>query len=231
MLSVRRFKRFCAVGVYDTCGPKKEGKAAQLSKAKFTDMKKILLSLTILSAVIFSACSSKKEDTGREMVFLNDSLYRSSVNTDTAALVQEAPEQSAPYVATRQAAPKRVAPQKSRTVRNNPQPVYEPTVATPPAVITPLPKPEATGETAPAKGTGTETASNDGTTTGAETPAKKTGMSKGAKGAIIGGVGGAVAGAVIGKNAKGAGIGAAVGAAGGYIIGRSKDKKDGRVKN
>ncbi len=195
-------------------------------------MKKIFLSVSLLSAVIFSACSSKKEETTRDMVFLNDSLYRTSINTDTAALVQEVPEEAAPYVASRPATPKRVAPQKSRTVRNNTQPVYEPS-PTAPVVTTPLPTPAPTAETTPTAGTGTETASGAGTTTGtgAETPAKKTGMSKGAKGAIIGGVGGAVAGAVISKKGKGAVIGGIIGAAGGYILGRKKDKADGRVDN
>lgn len=196
-------------------------------------MKKILLSFSLLSAVIFSACSTKKEETTRDMVFLSDSLYRSSMNTDTAALVQDVPEEAAPYVASRPATPKKAAAQKPRTVRNNPQPVYEPTVATPPAVITPLPTPAPTGETSPTVGTGTETATGPGTTTGtgAETPAKKTGISKGAQGAIIGAVGGAVAGAVISKKGKGAVIGGVIGAAGGYILGRKKDKADGRVGN
>jgi len=92
-------------------------------------MKKILLSFIILSALIFSACSSKKEETTRDIVFLNDSLYRNSINTDTAALVQEVPEEAAPYIASRPATPKRVSPQKLRTVRNNTQPVYEPNPA------------------------------------------------------------------------------------------------------
>jgi len=59
---------------------------------------------------------------------------------------------------------------------------------------------------------------------------EKKGMSKAAKGAIIGGVGGAVIGGVATKSTKGAVIGGVVGATGGYIIGRSKDKKDGRVR-
>ena len=65
-------------------------------------------------------------------------------------------------------------------------------------------------------------------------PAKvqKKGWSKAAKGAVIGGGAGAVAGAVISKKpVKGAVIGGVIGAGAGYIIGRSKDKKDGRVRN
>ncbi len=196
-------------------------------------MKKIFLSVSLLSAVIFSACSTKKEETTRDMVFLNDSLYRNSINSDTAALVQEVPEEAAPYVASRPATPKRMAPQRARTVRNNAQPVYQPTPAAAPVVVTPLPTPAPANETTPTAGTGTETASGSGTATGtgAETPAKKTGMSNGAKGAIIGGVGGAVAGAVISKKGKGAVLGGIIGAAGGYILGRKKDKADGRVGN
>ena len=78
---------------------------------------------------------------------------------------------------------------------------------------------------------GSSSGSNAGSSAGTTTAPAKKGISKAAKGAIIGGVGGAVAGAVIGKNAKGAVIGGVVGAAGGYIIGRSKDRKDGRVRN
>ena len=66
-------------------------------------------------------------------------------------------------------------------------------------------------------------------------PAKvqqKKGWSKAAKGAVIGGGAGAIAGAVISKKpVKGAVIGGVIGAGAGYIIGRSKDKKDGRVRN
>jgi len=77
-------------------------------------------------------------------------------------------------------------------------------------------------------GSATSSSSNTGTSTAAA-PQKK-GVSKAAKGAIIGGVGGAIVGGVASKSGKGAIIGGVVGAAGGYIIGRSKDKKDGRVK-
>lgn len=192
-------------------------------------MKKILLPATLFAAILFSACSSKKEESTRDMVFLNDSLYRNSVNTDTAAFVEEVAEEAAPYVASRPAPVSRPVAQKSRTVRNKRQPVYEPA----PVVVNPVETPSPAPQTTPATGTGTETAAGSGTSTGAEaeTAPKKTGMSKGAKGAIIGGVGGAVAGAVLGKNGKGAVIGGVIGAAGGYILGRKKDKADGRVGN
>ena len=66
----------------------------------------------------------------------------------------------------------------------------------------------------------------------AKAPEKK-GISKAAKGAIIGGVTGAAGGAIINKKNRVAGgiIGGVIGAGAGYGIGRSKDKKDGRVKN
>lgn len=82
------------------------------------------------------------------------------------------------------------------------------------------------GQVAQKGGTYTSTSSN---------PAKvqqKKGWSKAAKGAVIGGGAGAIAGAVISKKrVKGAVIGGVIGAGAGYIIGRSKDKKDGRVRN
>lgn len=60
---------------------------------------------------------------------------------------------------------------------------------------------------------------------------QKKGWSKAAKGAVIGAGAGAIAGAVISKKpVKGAVIGGVIGAGAGYVIGRSKDKKDGRVK-
>lgn len=82
------------------------------------------------------------------------------------------------------------------------------------------------GQVSQKQGSYTSTSSN---------PAKvqqKKGWSKAAKGAVIGGGAGAIAGAVISKKpVKGAVIGGVIGAGAGYIIGRSKDKKDGRVRN
>jgi hypothetical protein len=67
----------------------------------------------------------------------------------------------------------------------------------------------------------------------AAVPVRKKGWSKAAKGAVIGAGTGAIAGAIINKRNRGAGavIGGVVGGGVGYGIGRSKDKKDGRVKN
>lgn len=185
-------------------------------------MKKILLPLTIVSLVAFSACSNKKETSQREMVLLTDSMYKSNLGSDTAAVVPlETPEPAAPVVAAPLVKIKKPAPRKTNKTYN--EPVNN---NTPPVVnnSTTPPAPSTTGTA----GTGTEPASGTGTTT-APAPEKKEGISKAAKGAIIGGVGGAVAGAVLSKKGKGAIIGGVIGAAGGYILGRKKDRTDGRV--
>ncbi len=180
-------------------------------------MKRILLPLVIVSAVVFSACKDKKETTDREMVLLTDSSNISNLASDTAAgqAVLPTPQEpvvAAPPVRSTSPAPRR---QTQAPVRSN-QPTTQAPVNTPaPTTTQPTTTPAPT-ETA---GTGTET------TTPAPTTSEKKGMSNSAKGAIIGGVGGAVAGAVIGKNAKGAVIGGVIGAAGGYILGKKKDKK------
>lgn len=182
-------------------------------------MKKVLLPLVIVSAVLFTACNSKKETTDREMVLLTDSMYKSNLGSDTAAItIQEAPEAAEPEVTAPVVRTKKPAPRKTynEPVQNNTQP------PAPVAVNNPAPTTPATA------GTGTETAGTGTTTTTPEVK-KKEGMSKAAQGAIIGGVGGAVAGAVIGKGGKGAVIGGVIGAAGGYILGRKKDKASGRV--
>lgn len=183
-------------------------------------MKKLLLPLAIVSAVIFTACSDKKDQTDREMVLLTDSSHNNSLSSDTAAMQQTAPVAQAPQVAVPPVRTTVPAPRPAQPKYN--QPVYSNTPAPQAPVVTPAPEtvpvvtPAPTTETA---GTGTETAP-------AAEPAKKKGISNTAKGAIIGGVGGAVAGAVIGKNAKGAVIGGVIGAAGGYILGKKKDKKN-----
>ncbi len=184
-------------------------------------MKKVLLPLVIVSAVLFTACSSKKESTDREMVLLTDSMYKSNLGSDTAAMVeQQAPEMAEPQVAAPVVKTRKPAPRKTNTTYNQPVQNNSTTKA-------PVPVPEPTVAPASTGTTGTETAG-----TGATTPEvkKKEGISKAAQGAIIGGVGGAVAGAVISnKKGKGAIIGGVIGAAGGYILGRKKDRTDGRV--
>ncbi len=167
-------------------------------------MKKIIYFLALTAA--FTACKPKATlNTDKEVVSLTDSsFYNSSYLSDTGAVADpDAFINSGGVVSGKSTVPDA----KSNTVRR----------------------------------TNTRSSNNSGTYNGgsnqssgtASAPAstQKRGISKAAKGAIIGGVGGAVAGAVIGKNAKGAGIGAVVGAAGGYIIGRSKDRRDGRVRN
>lgn len=195
-------------------------------------MKKTLFSLAIASAMILSACSSKKEDTTREMVFLNDSMYRSSMNTDTAALVEQEPEieEEEPVAPARPTAYKK--PQRTPNKGTKNSNVYTPKPTREPAVTPPTPAPVETTtantpapSTSPSASTGTETASQP-----AEVEKKKDGISNGAKGAILGGIGGAAAGGIITRKGKGAVIGGVIGAAGGYILGRKKDKAEGRIE-
>ena len=167
-------------------------------------MKKIIYFLALTAA--FTACKPKATlNTDKQVVSLTDSSFSNgSYLSDTGAVADPDAFLSSGGVVSGKTT---VPDAKSNTVRR----------------------------------TNTRSSNNSGTynsgssqgsgTASAPATTQKRGISKAAKGAIIGGVGGAVAGAVIGKNAKGAGIGAAVGAAGGYIIGRSKDRRDGRVRN
>ena len=184
-------------------------------------MKKILLPFAIFSVVLFAACNSKKETSEREMVLLTDSMYKSNLKSDTAAVAAQpelaAPEVTPPIVKTKSPVRRKTNTTYNQPVKNN--------TKTPPVVVnnpTTAPAPAPTGTT------GTETTAGTGTTATPEAK-KKEGISKAAQGAIIGGVGGAVAGAVIGKGGKGAVIGGVLGAAGGYILGRKKDRTSGRV--
>ena len=199
-------------------------------------MKRILLYFSIFSILLLAACSGKKEEPKREMVFLNDSMYQSSMNTDRAAMETTEPEINEPIAASRPTAYRKPVKQKSQyTLKNNNSNVQNPSTP-PPAETTALPAPVANPapatQPATTQGTSAETASTAGSVPAEKekVPVKKDGMSKSAQGAIIGGVGGAVAGAVISKKGKGAVIGGIIGAAGGYILGRKKDKADGRVE-
>jgi Glycine zipper len=171
-------------------------------------MKKYIY-LLIFSAASFAACKPKADlNSKKEMVSLSDSaLYNSSYLSDTGAVAN--PDEFINSGAV--VSGKSTIPEKKPGAKNN--------------------TPTGSNNGSYGNSSGSSSGSGTGSSTAATTPAKKKGISKAAQGAIIGGVGGAVAGGVIGKNAKGAGIGAAIGAAGGYIIGRSKDKKDGRVRN
>lgn len=185
-------------------------------------MKKFILPLAI--AALFSACNTeKKDDAKREMVILNDSLYRNNVMSDTGTSIVAEPAISEP-VAVKKAAPRKTIVKSPRKTTS------APVVSNTPQTTAPLPTNTGTS-TQPSTGTtadaGTGTTGTDNTTTA---PEKKEGWSKAAKGAAIGGVAGAVAGAVLTKKGTGAVIGGVVGAAGGYILGRKKDKADGRVQ-
>jgi len=167
-------------------------------------MKKTFYILALTAA--FTACKPKATlDTNKEVVSLTDSsFYNSSYLTDTGAVADpDAFINNGGVVSGKSTVPDA----KSNNIKNT--------------------------NTRSNNNSGTNNSGSSQSSGTASAPAttQNKGISKAAKGAVIGGVGGAVAGAVIGKNAKGAGIGAVVGAAGGYIIGRSKDKKDGRVRN
>ena len=198
-------------------------------------MKRILLSFSIFSILLLAACTSKKEEPKREMVFLNDSIYQSSMKTDRAAMETVAPAMDQPITDSRPLSYRKPVNKKSQPIINNNN-SNEQNQSTPPPIATaPLPVPTSSpapaAEPAAAQGTGSETVSTKSSVPveAEKVPVKKEGMSKSAQGAIIGAVGGAVAGAVISKKGKGAVIGGMIGAAGGYILGRKKDKADGRV--
>ena len=168
-------------------------------------MKKIIYFLALTA--LFTACKPKATlNTDKEVVSLTDSsFYNSSYLSDTGAVAD--PDEfinSGGVVSGKSTVPDA----KSNTARNS--------------------NTRSSNNTRTSSSSGNNQSSGN---TSAPATTQRRGISKAAKGAIIGGVGGAVAGAVIGKNAKGAGVGAVVGAAGGYIIGRSKDRRDGRVRN
>mgnify|MGYP006331840599 CR=1 FL=1 len=187
-----------------------------------TIMKKVLLSLAIITGL--ASCKSGKEDlaTEKQMLPVNPVGFSGSVLTDTAKIIAPvaAPEEEVIIYKKR----------KKVIYIDEPVVVKQPTVTPVPAETSATP-PIATQPTVPSTGTDTNTGSgntdaNTGTAGTGETEKKKKGWSNAAKGAVIGGVGGAVAGAVInGKNrGKGAVIGGVIGAAGGYILGKKKDK-------
>lgn len=191
-------------------------------------MKKLLLPFTIVSALFFTACSSKTEEPTRDMIMLNDAMHQNSMNSDTAATSAIEPEETAPPAPVAAPAPRQYrehVAHRTTIVRPKATPVYDNRQTTQPPVVVNTPAPAPTPvETSTA---GTSTAGDAaGTTEDEKATAKKGGLSKAAQGAIIGGVGGAVGGAVIGKSGKGAIIGGVIGAAGGYILGRQKDKKE-----
>lgn len=191
-------------------------------------MKKILLSLVIITS--FAACNNNdKADTSqRNIQLLRDSTVYTNSNmyTDTLAnVIVEDPVIEKPV--TQKITPK--APRRKvvsvPAKNNNTAPVYvekkenkvETTVATPPINS--------------GNGQNTEIGSSNGntgnTTSTVPQVEKKKGWNKATTGAVIGGAAGAAGGAIISKK-KGVGavVGAVVGAASGYIIGKDMDKKD-----
>ena len=185
-------------------------------------MKKFILPL--LSVLIFTACSDKKNDleNTKQLVLTAPAVANADtmVTNEVAAEAKPEPTQiiNNYYAAPKQTNLPKKRVQKPVVVNNTPKPSQ-------PEVIAPV-------ATAPTTNSGNEVATNGNANLPEVAPVevkKKKGISDAGKGAIIGGVGGAVAGAVIGKNGKGAAVGAVIGAAGGYILGRKSDKKSGRI--
>ncbi len=186
-------------------------------------MKKFIL--PILSVLVLTACSSKKQadlENTKQIVLTAPAVANADTMVNTEVVAESKPEAKQIinnyYAAPKQTNLPKKKVQQPAVVNNTPAPVQ-------PEIIAPV-------VTAPATNTGNEVVTNGTVTTPEAAPAevnKKKGISDAGKGAIIGGVGGAVAGAVIGKNGKGAAIGAVIGAAGGYILGRKNDKKSGRI--
>jgi hypothetical protein len=170
-------------------------------------MKKILffLSVTVLAAVIFTACNSKggEADAVARMKAYQDSIKFAA---DTAGLSQfqawKAQNELTEAEMAGLAAPAAVA--ATNTSRTS-----------------------SATRTRSSSGSGSRSSSSSGT---ASAPARKKGWSKAAKGAAIGGAAGAIGGAVINKRNRVVGgvVGGIIGAGVGYGIGRSQDKKDGR---
>lgn len=184
-------------------------------------MEKIILPL--LSVLIFTACSNKKNDLeNTKQIVLTAPAVANADTMVTAEVATEAKAEPTQIINNYYAAPKQANLPKKKVqkpvVVNNEQAPAQPEVIVPEATTT--------------TNSGNEVATNGTGNLPEVAPVevkKKKGISDAGKGAIIGGVGGAVAGAVIGKNGKGAAIGAVIGAAGGYILGRKNDKKSGRI--
>jgi hypothetical protein len=174
-------------------------------------MKKILslLSITVLIAVLITACNSNSKTAEADAV-ARLKAYQDSVkfSADTAGLAQfqqwKAQNELTDAEMMGETNP-------SMTAANNAPRSYTPT---------------RTRSSSVSRSSGTRSSSSGNT---ASAPARKK-ISKAAKGAVIGGVGGAVAGAVINKRNRVVGgvVGGILGAGVGYGIGRSQDKKDGR---
>jgi hypothetical protein len=190
-------------------------------------MKKFLpfLSIALVSAFVFTACSNKPDADAQAAAALQQ--QQQTVSPDTVGLSQfqawKAQNELANVEEYNQPVQYAAAPvQKAK-------PVYKAPVRKAPVTKAPArtqsPAPSTSEETV----TGNEGTASSESGSEAKAPVKK-GISKAAKGAVIGGVVGAVGGAIINKDNRvvGAVIGGVLGAGGGYGIGRGMDKKDGR---
>ena len=195
-------------------------------------MKKFLpfLSIALVSAFVFTACSNKPDADAQAAAALQQ--QQQTVSPDTVGLSQfqawKAQNELASVEEYNKPVQYAAAPvQKAKTVYK--APVRKAPVTKAPARTespAPAPSPGSTNEETIGGNEGTASSESGSE---AKAPVKK-GISKAAKGAVIGGVVGAVGGAIINKDNRvvGAVIGGVLGAGGGYGIGRGMDKKDGR---
>ena len=178
-------------------------------------MKKILLSLVIIST--FAACNNndKTDTTQRNIQLLRDSaVYKNSnIYSDTMAhgtVVDQVTEKPVTQKITPKAPQKKTVSVSAKS--GNKAPVYVKTN-------------EQATETNSGSGQNAGVGGSNGSTS--SQTQKKKGWSKATTGAVIGGAAGAAGGAIISKKkGVGAAVGAVVGAASGYIIGKDMDKKD-----
>src|SRR5215212_9595647 len=110
----------------------------KISHTKTNTMKKFILPLAI--AAVFSACSTEKKEDKREMVILNDSLYKNNVMSDTGTSIVAEPAVSEPVS---------VKPAARRTIVKAPakKKYSAPVVSNVPQTTAPLPA--NTGTTVP----------------------------------------------------------------------------------
>ena len=188
------------------------------------------LSIVLLTAVVFTACSTKPGADAQAAAALQQ--QQQFVSPDTIGLSQFQ-AWKAQNELTDVEEFQHPEPAATPVVKKT-KPVYKVPVAKKPVQQAPVQTIPEAPATTPSQ-TSDEVSSGSGdvanTEPAAETkaPAKK-GISKAAKGAVIGGVVGAVGGAIINKDNRvvGAVIGGVIGAGGGYGVGRGMDKKDGR---
>ncbi len=188
-------------------------------------MKKIILSLFIISSFVACKRDLKNDTKNRDIHLLNDSaVFTNSTFSDTQITVKAGiiPSKSINETSTLVKKKKYVRAKNAVSAPVYNQQTAVPTVSTPPQI------PENTNVGTNTAKTGTT--DNSGTVSNTPQVEKKKGWSKAAQGAAIGGVTGAVGGAILSKKkGLGAVVGGVVGAAGGYIIGKKMDKNNNKL--